>query len=91
VPTKIASDIGDLLATWLGRACSPDNAKVVAKKVGYNDSPIFGAEKKRTHLMSEIVIVNTAILIYAVNCVFHTHSATDSTLIRPPVPRRSGH
>ena len=22
---------------------------------------------------------------------FHGHSATDSTLIRPPVPRRSGH
>jgi hypothetical protein len=24
-------------------------------------------------------------------CVFHAHSATDATLIRPPVPRRFGH
>jgi hypothetical protein len=27
----------------------------------------------------------------ALVCVFHAHSATDSTVIRPPIPHASGH
>jgi len=61
---------GDLLAMWLGKACSPESAKAVAKEAGYNDSPFFGAKKKKIKLTSEIVMLNTALVIFAVNQVF---------------------
>lgn len=61
---------GDLLAIWLGKASGPENAKAVAKEAGFNDSPFFGADKKRIHLLGELVMVNTAIAIVAVNQVF---------------------
>jgi len=69
------NQFGDLLATWLGEACAPENAKLVAKEVGFNDSPFFGAEKKKIKLMGEFVMVNTALAIFAVNQVFDAREA----------------
>lgn len=61
---------GNLLSMWLQKSSSPDIAKLVAKEIGFNDSPLFGAEKKKIKLIGELVMVNTALAIYAVNQVF---------------------
>ena len=66
---------GDLLAMWLGKASTPEDAKLIAKEVGFNDSPFFGAEKKKVQLMGELVMVNTALAIFAVNQVFDAREA----------------
>ena len=52
---------GGLLAKWLSNECSPENAKTLAKNIGYNDSPFFGAKKKRTKFIGELVMVNVAV------------------------------
>ncbi len=69
---------GDLLAMWLEKTCAPKDAKLIAKEVGFNDTPFFGAQKKKIKLMGELVMVNTALVIFAVNQVF---DATDSKSI----------
>lgn len=65
-PTQCAG----LLLLWLEKQCSPEACKALAKDIGFNDSPIFGADKRRVRLVGEIAIANTALVIHAVNCVF---------------------
>jgi hypothetical protein len=60
---------------WLGKVSMLENAKLVANEVGFNDSPFFGAEKKKIRLMGELVMVNTALAIFAVNQVFDARGA----------------
>src|SRR5437762_9422216 len=67
---------GDLLVTWLGKnSVEPIILKQIVAETGYNDSPWFGAEKKRIRLIGEIVIANCALAIFAVNQVFAGHDA----------------
>lgn len=75
MPTLTGPQCGDLLARWLVDACSPGLAKAIAKDVGFNDSPLFGAEKKKIRLMGELVIANSALGIFAVNQVFDAKDA----------------
>lgn len=65
----------DLLTTWLGKECAPENAKILAKNIGYKDSPFFGAKKKKTKLIGELVMMNVALVIVAVNQVFNQEDA----------------
>lgn len=66
---------GDLLAMWLEKSSSPDAVKQLVKDTGYNDSPFFGAEKKKVRIVGELVIVNAALAIVAVNQVFGPNDA----------------
>jgi hypothetical protein len=61
---------GDLLAIWLGKNSVPTVLKQIVAETGYNDSPWFGAEKKKVRLVDEVVMVNSAVAIFAVNQVF---------------------
>lgn len=73
---KISGDqCGDLLAMWLEKTCAPENIKLIAKEIGFNDSPLFGGEKKRLKIMSELLIAHTALAIFAVNQVFEAQAA----------------
>lgn len=65
----------DLLAMWLEKSSGPDAIKQLVKDTGYNDSPLFGAEKKKVRIVGELVTVNTALAIYAVNQVFEPNDA----------------
>jgi len=65
----------DLLTTWLSKESSPDNAKNIAKNIGYNDSPLFGAKKRKTRLIGELTMLNTALVIVAINQVFNENNA----------------
>lgn len=67
--------IGDLLALWLQKSCSIDPLKQIVKDTGYNDSPFFGAEKKKVRVMGELVFANTSLAIFAVNQVFEVDDA----------------
>src|SRR3989344_990354 len=66
---------GDLLAMWLEKSSSPDTIKQLVKDTGYNDSPLFGAEKKKVRIGCELVMANTALAIYAVNQIFGPNDA----------------
>lgn len=66
---------GDMLALWLEKSSSPEAVKQVVRDAGYNDSPFFGAEKKRTRVIGELVMANTALAILAVNQVFGPEDA----------------
>ena len=66
---------GDLLAMWLEKSSRPDAVKQLVKNTGYNDSPFFGAEKKKVRIVGELVIVNVALAIVAVNQVFGPNDA----------------
>lgn len=66
---------GDLLARWLEKSSDPDVVKQLVKETGYNDSPFFGAEKKKIKIVGELLIVNTALGIFAVNQVFGHNDA----------------
>jgi hypothetical protein len=55
---------------WLKKNSGPDAVKHVVQETGYNDSPFFGAEQKRVRIIAEVTIVNTALVICAVNHVF---------------------
>ena len=57
----------DLLAIWLETSSGPDAVKQLVKDTGYNDSPFFGAEKKKVRIVGELVLANTALAIFAVN------------------------
>lgn len=72
---------GDLLAMWLQKSSSPEVAKQVAKEIGYNDSPLFGAKSKKIKLMAELATINTALAIFAVNQAFDT--ANSKSIIDP--------
>lgn len=65
----------NLLFTWLNNESSPENVKSIAKSIGYNDNPFFGAKKKKAKLMGELVILNTALVIIAVNQVVEENEA----------------
>ena len=60
-----------ILTTRLAKECSPENAKILAKNIDYNDAPFFGAKKKKAKLISELVMLNAALLIVAMNQVFN--------------------
>lgn len=66
---------GDLLATFVGNSASADKAKELAKTIGYNDSPLFGARKKRATLVSELVMIHTALVIFSANQSFNQTTA----------------
>lgn len=60
-------ECGETLCSWMSQMCNPENVKNVAISIGYNDSPIFFATKKKIALMEEVIILNTAIVIDTVN------------------------
>jgi hypothetical protein len=64
-----------ILTTRLAKECSPENAKILAKNIDYNDAPFFGAKKKKAKLISELVMLNAALLIVAMNQVFNQEDA----------------
>lgn len=68
---------GEGLSLWLGKASSPEIAKQIAKDIGYNDSPFFGANKRKVKIMGELVMVNTAIAISGVNHVYRADIAKE--------------
>jgi predicted nucleic-acid-binding protein len=51
----------------------------------------YGLSRETVIQALEHLEVNQAFVLEDENCVFHAHSATDSTLIRPPIPRAFGH
>lgn len=55
------------LTTWTSEQCKPERVRLIAQKIGYNDSPLFFAKKKKARLVSEVIIANTAIAIFAAN------------------------
>lgn len=66
---------GNLLALWLGEQSSPDNVKILATDLGYEDTPFFGANEKTIEFTSELVIVNTMLVLFAVHQVFDLKKA----------------
>jgi hypothetical protein len=81
-----ANDCGNMLAVFLGRRASTENAKELAKAVGYNDFPFFGAKKKRVALISERVIFYSALVIFASNRICSqaaTKAVVDAFLSTP--------
>jgi hypothetical protein len=73
----IRTECGALLAMWLEKNSAADSVKQIVKDTGYNDSPFFGAEKKKVRIIGELVTVNTALAIYAVNQVFEFNDAKE--------------
>src|SRR5690606_32182862 len=59
-PARLHS-IGDELASWLQDRCSVEIARRLAAMVGYNDSPLFGAKKKKLRLISELTSIHAAL------------------------------
>ena len=68
---------GALLSVWLERHSSPDVVKQIVRDTGYNDSPFFGAEKKKIKIFGEVLIVNCAMAIFAVNQVLKFEAAKE--------------
>ncbi|MDZ3797801.1 MAG: hypothetical protein U0T03_03225 [Xanthomonadales bacterium] len=66
---------GDLLASFVGNRSSAKEAKSMAKMIGYNDSPLFGARKKRAALVSELAMLYAALVIFSANQVFNQITA----------------
>lgn len=66
---------GGVLSVWLEQKSSPEIVKQIAREVGFNDSPFFGASKRRIKLIGEVIMVNCAISIFAVNQVLPRESA----------------
>lgn len=66
---------GEILAMGVQKHSDPQAAKTLAKAIGYNDSPLFGAEKKRTRLVAELVMLNTALTVFAINQVIEMPDA----------------
>ncbi len=60
---------GDELAILLEEGSSAETAGRIAKEIGFNDSPIFGAKKKKARIETEVAILNAAVIICAVNQV----------------------
>jgi hypothetical protein len=71
VQVVTANDCGNMLSVFLGSRASAESAKELAKEVGYNDSPLFGAKKKRVALISELVMFYSALVIFASNRIFN--------------------
>jgi hypothetical protein len=62
---------GDVLAIWLGKnSVDPAVLKQIVAETNYKDSPWFGANKKKVRLVGEIVMANSALVIFAVNQIF---------------------
>lgn len=68
-PTTHMQAAGVLLI-GLEKRSSPAVTEAIAAEAGYNSSPLFGAKKARIRLMGEVVTVNAALTIVAVNQVF---------------------
>jgi len=66
---------GTILSMWLTNGSSPEVCKQIASDIDYNDSPLFGAKKKKMRLMGELVMMNTALVIFAVNQRFEHNRA----------------
>ncbi|MFT4257625.1 MAG: hypothetical protein QM599_11825 [Pseudoxanthomonas sp.] len=66
---------GDLLASFVGNRSSAEEAKAIAKMIGYNDSPLFGARKKRVALVSELAMLYAALVIFSANQAFNQVTA----------------
>lgn len=58
---------GDLLSLFVANRASAEKAAELAKDIGYNDSPMFGARKKRATLVSELAILYSAVAIVSAN------------------------
>jgi hypothetical protein len=74
-PTKNSQTPSVVLAIWVSKQCSPDKAKYIAENINYNDNPIFFAKKRKTKLVSEMVILNTAIAFFVTNQIFEQQTA----------------
>jgi hypothetical protein len=66
---------GDLLATFVGNRSSAEEAKTTARSIGYNDSPLIGARKKRATLVSELAMLYAALVIFSANQAFNQATA----------------
>lgn len=66
---------GDMLASFVGNRSSAEEAKAIAKMIGYNDSPLFGARKKRAALVSELAMLYSALVIFSANQAFNQVTA----------------
>ena len=66
---------GDLLASFVGNRSSSEEAKAIARMIGYNDSPLFGARKKRATLVSELAMLYAALVIFSANQAFNQVTA----------------
>ena len=69
------AQLGDILSMRLEKVSSVENLKELTKKIGYNDSPLFGAKKAKIRVMSEFVFANSAVIVAALNDVFPTFDA----------------
>jgi len=63
-------ECANLLAAWLKKNATGDSVEQLAKHIGYNLSPLFGAKGKRVWFFGEVVMANVALAIYAVNQTF---------------------
>lgn len=75
------SQCGDLLVMWLHKVTSPESVESLAKEIGYKTSSLFGAKKRRTRFMGELVLIHVALAMHAVNMKFDT---ADSKAIIDP-------
>ncbi len=55
------------LVMWVSKQCSPESSKALANAIGYNDTPLFFKKRKKARLVTEIIIANTAVAIFATN------------------------
>jgi len=67
--------VGSLLVTRLQKQCAISNAKILANAIGFNDSPLIGAKKRKAKLIAELIMAETALIICAVNEVYDEQDA----------------
>jgi hypothetical protein len=75
MPSVTRIQAGEFIAMWLQKSSDAAVVKQIVAETGYNDSPLFGAEKRRVRIMAEVVMLNTALAIFAVNQVFSVGDA----------------
>ena len=66
---------GDMLSFVVGERASAENSRRIAKEIKFNDSPLFGARKKRATLVGELVAIHSALVIFAANQALEEHAA----------------
>lgn len=70
-------ELGETLATWLASVSGAETVKSVAKDVSFDLGSFFGSDKRKTKLTMELVIVNCALAIHAVNTRHKTPEAKE--------------
>jgi len=73
--TEQVEECGDDLALLLEEGTSPEHTARIAKEIGFDDSPVFGARKKKARIRGEVAMINSALIIHAVNEVVNENKA----------------